>query len=451
MSTDRSRIATHRATSVGATIVTLWTLALPALAQGVSAENDARLDANRSNAPFAVPEGLRARALQSQRPDFDPFAAGEGIAVAPSEGADFDRDGLSDAEEAQLRTDPLNPDTDGDALLDGWEVHTVNDMNLRALGASPLRKDVFVEMDYMIRRSDSTVVDFRPTLEEKRRIEQAFAAAPVANPDGTTGIAIHLVDGNEVAHDADLDPVQEEFYRLKRTNFDEKRAPVFHYMIWADGYDGGTSSGRSMGIPASDFVVTLGRWKTPGGTSDQKVGTFIHEIGHNFGLRHGGSDDVGHKPNHLSVMNYSFQTRGVPFRSETRFDYQSFALPALDETRLQENAGLGRNPSLLGHKTLFNSPDSEFTEVAAHGAIDWNVNATINDAPVTVDINDDNLNGELSATANEWGQLIYNGGSIGSALSLAAALAQAEATFAPLSSPELTLEKMEKIEADLAK
>jgi hypothetical protein len=443
---------TVRLTSGLAAVLMAGMLIPTAVAQGVTAETDARVGAKRQMAPFAVPEGFAVRALQSQRPDFDPLSPSAGGAeVVPSGSVDSDQDGLTDAEEAQLGTDPLNPDTDGDGLLDGWEVHKVNGVDLRALGASPLRKDVFVQMDFMIRRTGNTVVDFRPTDDEKRRIREAFAAAPVSNPDGTTGITIHLIDGNEVPHDADLNPVEAEFFDLKRRHFDQNRAPLFHYMIWADGYNGGTSSGRSMGIPSSDFIVTLGRWATPGGTPDQKVGTFIHEIGHNFGLRHGGSDDIGHKPNHLSVMNYSFQTRGVPFRTEKRFDYQRFALPSLDETKLDENFGLGRSPSLLGYRTLFSSPSGVFTEAPAHASVDWNVDSTINNTPVVADINDNNQNSILPATPNEWGQFIYNGGSIGSSLSLSGALAIARAAFAPLPSPELTFEKFQKIEADLAR
>lgn len=42
---------------------------------------------------------------------------------ASREPADEDQDGLTDDEEAELGTDPENPDTDGDGLLDGDEVH----------------------------------------------------------------------------------------------------------------------------------------------------------------------------------------------------------------------------------------------------------------------------------------------------------------------------------------
>jgi hypothetical protein len=58
--------------------------------------------------------------------------------------------------------------------------------------------------------------------------------------------------------------------------------------------------------------VTLGKWHDgDGGTDSEKVGTFARELGHNLGLRHGGSEDINYKSNHLSIMNYFFQTDGV--------------------------------------------------------------------------------------------------------------------------------------------
>lgn len=71
---------------------------------------------------------------------------------------DKDFDGLTDEEEKKLGTDPLNPDTDGDGLLDGSEVKKfkTNPLNpdtdgdgmkdgeevLR--GRDPLKKDVII-------------------------------------------------------------------------------------------------------------------------------------------------------------------------------------------------------------------------------------------------------------------------------------------------------------------
>ena len=51
----------------------------------------------------------------------------EGVAVQLADDPDPDSDGLSTAEEIRLGTDPLKADTDGDQLLDGWEIaHQLN-------------------------------------------------------------------------------------------------------------------------------------------------------------------------------------------------------------------------------------------------------------------------------------------------------------------------------------
>lgn len=171
---------------------------------------------------------------------------------------DSDDDGLKDDEEKALGTNSTRRDTDGDALLDGWEVHGVNGIDLRALGASPLHKDIFVQMDYMERASAADALG--PNVAVIAGIVQAFEEAPVANPHGKHGIAIHLITGNKVQYMDDMSPVEDVVQEFKRTSFDAKRAPVFHYMIWANGYNQGRSSGRSMTIPRSDFIVTLGRW-----------------------------------------------------------------------------------------------------------------------------------------------------------------------------------------------
>ena len=55
--------------------------------------------------------------------------------------ADIDRDGLSNAEEIDLGTEPLNPDTDGDGLTDGDEVNE--------FGTDPLTADPWPEIVIM--------------------------------------------------------------------------------------------------------------------------------------------------------------------------------------------------------------------------------------------------------------------------------------------------------------
>jgi hypothetical protein len=56
----------------------------------------------------------------------------EPVGATSSQALDTDGDGISDAEEARLRTDPNNADTDGDTLADGEEIK---------LGTDPLIAD----------------------------------------------------------------------------------------------------------------------------------------------------------------------------------------------------------------------------------------------------------------------------------------------------------------------
>ncbi len=347
-----------------------------------------------------LPPQLRHRNLKSFESNFLLFG-----------GRDSDGDGLTDSDEAKLGTDPQKRDTDGDGLHDGWEVHGVNGINLRALGASPLHKDIFVQMDYMERATASNGLG--PDIAVIAGITAAYADAPVTNPDGKSGIAIHLIAGNKLGYVADLNPVEDAVAAFKKVSFDPKRAPVFHYMIWADTYDGGTSSGYSLTTPGSDFVVTLGAWHgRAGGTDAEKIGTFVHELGHNLGLRHGNFDDANYKPNHLSVMNYAFQTEGVKIEDVRRFTYQWLDLAALNENMLIEPNGVG--VSLPGTSTIwFRSIDNRFVEASIGGALDWNQNGGTDSAAIATDL-DGNLSEEtLGATHAEWPVLVYNGGAIG--------------------------------------
>lgn len=75
----------------------------------------------------AIALALIASAVWNQlsNPDADqqtPIAVVSPSAELPAIQGDSDQDGLSDQQEMLLGTDPMNPDTDGDGLLDGEEV-----------------------------------------------------------------------------------------------------------------------------------------------------------------------------------------------------------------------------------------------------------------------------------------------------------------------------------------
>lgn len=239
---------------------------------------------------------------------------------------------------SEARSGPTgNIDTDGDSLLDDWEINGIDinndgvvDLDLRALGADPMRRDLFVEVDAMIGRAPlpNTVSD----------VVQAFANAPVLNPDGTMGINLHIIV-DELNLPAVDWPAQDQFtgfplgaFQTYQTNFGTRaernsnnatnilnaKAMVFRYGIFGKSYGNTTSSGIARGIPGDMFVVTL---DGVGATPDTEPGTLMHEFGHTIGLRHGGDDDVNNKPGYLSVMSYTYQFRNNSNRDVWRLDF----------------------------------------------------------------------------------------------------------------------------------
>ena len=87
--------------------------------------------------------------------------------------ADYDKDGLTNTEEESIGSDPRNPDTDGDGLMDGPEVNTYY--------SSPLKRD----------SDEDNLSDFDEVMEYK--------TAP-GNPDTD---ADGLKDGEEIARKTD--------------------------------------------------------------------------------------------------------------------------------------------------------------------------------------------------------------------------------------------------------
>ena len=84
-----------------------------------------------------------------------------------------------------------NPDIDGDGIGNILEMRGYDgnrdgklEIDYPGMGANPLKKDLFVEMDYM--------PGLLASEEELDRITEIFANMPIRNPNGTTGINLHL-------------------------------------------------------------------------------------------------------------------------------------------------------------------------------------------------------------------------------------------------------------------
>ena len=155
------------------------------------------------------------------------------------------------------------------------------------------------------------------------------------------------------------------------------------------------------------------------GSMIQQRGTFMHELGHNLGLRHGGGDSTKGKPNYLSVMNYFFQLDGLDCGAAgICVDFSHQELPPLNEDDLDETVGIGGAANR--GTAMRNGSASEVRRIAdASGAIDWNNDDDTTDTGLVFDLNGDNLPipgavpGSIFAGFNDWANLVFKGGSIG--------------------------------------
>lgn len=344
-------------------------------------------------------------------------------------------------------------DSDGDGLFDIWETQGLDsdgdgniDIDLPAMGADPDKKDIFVEVDWMSNDDHS----HQPNPAAIEEIVNSFANSPVdgvginlhvdAGPDSVDYVTGQtwgdLAGGNSLSHQDILgvggnQSLADDLNDIINNNFDTARSQVFHYSIfahkWANNGNTTCSSGFSLGNGYQVFVVAMGCWEDEVGSFNEQAGTFMHELGHNLGLDHGGGDGINHKPNYLSIMNYSFQMGGLVINgTDEHYDYSRFDLPDLDESQLSEPNGLNGSSEIDNYGTKFHItfpflcvPDSlnllSFTVAeTANGPVNWDCNIGVDQDPVQEDANDD---GEISTlhSHDDWTNLDYTAGGIGSA------------------------------------
>jgi hypothetical protein len=333
-------------------------------------------------------------------------------------------------------------DSDGDGLWDDWEMFGIDTNgngtpNYIIPGADPQHKDIYLEIDYFdcnVAGDDCDVGDthsHEPKADAIAEAVQAFADAPVTNPDGVDGITLHVDVDDAIAHDNELNlgcfAGTRNFDTIKNDpNFfgpNNPRRFTHHYVIFGHQQTATTTSSGCGERPGNDFIVTLGHWNyrcqggtNPGGgcadntdcpggvcqglgdvdgdgdddhdvgSDRQQSGTLMHELGHNLNLQHGGGDCTNYKPNYLSIMSYRYQFSGI--LPTGRLDYSDDDLDDLDEdnNNLDETVGIGDGTD----DTRYNCPNGTVRTGAGTGAIDWNCDGDGGtDTGVTVNINGD--------------------------------------------------------------
>lgn len=130
---------------------------------------------------------------------------------------------------------------------------------------------------------------------------------------------------------------------VKASNFNAVRQGLFHYALFVHRRINTGSSGVARYVD-DDLIVSLGGFTNQVGSVTQQANTFMHELGHNLDLQHGGNDDRNYKPNYNSVMNYLFQFPGVDTNCDAvgdgTLDYSVGVRGVLDETDLDEANGV---------------------------------------------------------------------------------------------------------------
>ncbi|MBV1947587.1 OmpL47-type beta-barrel domain-containing protein [Streptomyces sp. BV129] len=309
-------------------------------------------------------------------------------------------------------------------------------VNLPAMGATVNKPDVFVQLDWMANDNHSHAL----APAAIKQVVDAFANSPYSRHSPTTGINLHVDAGpnsimnfatnatwgtlskaRPLTEQTNLGTAVNGMYQWNAFNTIKNdtggftstgRAPIFHYAISAHNLQAGTPSSGIAPTPGSDLIVSLGSFTGQVGTVAEQAGTFMHELGHNLNLEHGGDQNVNNKPQYFSVMNYLYQF-GLTTGTSTGNTDLSRQNTSLNENSLNERS----YPASSGNYDIRHwcpgSNGGSFVDVAAsQGQVDWNCNGLIEETPVTFDVNNDGQRTTLTGF-DDWANLLLRVGSVG--------------------------------------
>ncbi len=271
---------------------------------------------------------------------------------------DPDFDGLTNEEEDRLGTDPLNPDTDGDGLLDGWEVGKFRDLDFKALGCNPRRMDIIC---YVARYDDVKDDHFR---KELGRVVDTYSKLDVVNHDGSKGWGLQLIYLNPITGDD-----KKNAWWANRDKFlPYKHRGIAHFMQVSNGGGGQADQlGDGGGCGANSL------WAV-----------FLHEFGHQIGMDHNGFWEPAYCPIYRSLMNYAYSYSLEDDPNKIAYSKGDLVGYTLKETDLSEEIPLPYEKVKFLEKGPYRfrlKPNGKTT------LIDWNWNGIFGEKGIRADIN----------------------------------------------------------------
>ncbi len=357
---------------------------------------------------------------------------------------DADGDGLGDELEAHIGTCSAPNqvrgnwecsrsvdmrDTDGDGLSDRIEVMGTLGKQVVLLlprwGADPLHKDIFLEVDFMLREqgeapqkmSAAVALDLAKIFGDPETSElfRLAHAQVLNNPDLKAGIRLHMDTGMSppagapVSHHAtygdwggynavptvcDANGCKgDSAGNVYDTMMHASRRGVFHYAL---GYPG---SGGQASINSILLNMPLGN-----------AAAAAHEFGHTLGIGHGGPDGIGPdancKPNYPSLMSYAYMGRSLFVQSFS----DGYGRSALNNVELKESGAVSQPSAGPGKAYLAHLRDIfRYNVDLTAGHVDWDRDGAISPAPVKAYANNDHTSCEFTRVNGMDGEGLADG------------------------------------------
>jgi hypothetical protein len=227
------------------------------------------------------------------------------------------------------------PDSDEDGIPDYWEENGVwvkgQYLDLPAWGADPEHKDLFLHYDFQ--------QGYELESEVLESIREAFAEAPLRNPDGSTGVDLHIERGASIPENIATGFGEDLDFEGNLTQSDIQRVTtysgfasspeiggggvpqIFHWMlnrepIACPGKVGQSQLPGRFGFTSESqtcLEVATGHSLSSSAANFSIAVNAMHELGHQLGLHHHGSADAPNPDNNYkSIMTYAYSEFGLP-------------------------------------------------------------------------------------------------------------------------------------------